>query len=144
MCRDAYVVPATFALVFVSMVGTDVVHVGLRSFTRPEHGDWVGRHQAGDFAVGITNVAKYSSASDAGIDACRIKSFRYSVDAEIAFISEASHRVEKSSIIRAGLDTVLATDAQTTVDHHDAILWAFISCVGRAHVHALGMTAVVT
>ena len=94
------------------------------------------RHDLRNVTSGITKISENSGTADTSVNARRHKALRNPVNAKIALVSETGNRVKKARIIGARLDAIFAPNAQSVIDHNNAVLIAFPGGIGRAHINA--------
>ncbi len=137
-------IPATFSLMLIRMIGGDVKDVRLSPHAGAQYGYRVAHQHLRYFTIRIVDVAENPRPSRAGVDAGRLKTFLYPMQAEAALVRRAGYRIDESGIIGACQQTIFAADADVGIYIDYAILFAFERSPGWSDIHTCRVTAVVT
>src|SRR5574337_840817 len=131
-------------------IRADVEHVRLGALLRAQHLRRVLRHQVGDLARRIIEIAEHARPPDAGLHAGRHEVLRDAVKAEGALVDDVGDRrigavrgQHEACVVRARRHAGAAADATLVALQHEATI---LDLVGRLHgtgAHAGRIVAVV-
>jgi len=122
--------------VFVRMIGRNVIDIRFRPLLGAQDRYRIGGDHPRYLARGIIEIAEYSGAPDAGVDAGRLQSLFHPVLTEIAFIRGPGDVIDEPGVVGTGLEAIFAADANIGIDNDDPVLLALPSGPGGTNVDA--------
>jgi len=140
---NAYVPILVEVIPGIGVIRIDVKHVWLGTLALEQNAVCVLGEEFGDLAVWIIDVTKNPGPALAGVDTGRFHPLGDPVQAEITLINRPGFRVQEAGIVGAGMDAVLAADANVFIDNDDTIFLAFVGGASRTDRYAGRFAAVV-